>query len=154
MTAPTRKPWIHSVALSWESDECLPWPFSVRGGQDKGGYPALSDTYGHIYLCTLAHGPAPTPEHEVEHLCNFRRCMNKKHLAWATHKDNCARRTEHGTQLAGEKHNMAKLTVPQVRRIRRAKEVRGGGRRLAEKYEVSPALISLIRRGKLWPGVA
>jgi transcriptional regulator with XRE-family HTH domain len=76
--------------------------------------------------------------------------MNPRHLRWATHKENCARRTAHGTQLIGEKHNLAKLTEGQVWDIRHAAPTRGTGRELARYYGVSPATISLIRNGKNW----
>ena len=153
MTREMRYTWIKEVALAHQEDVCLLWPFSTRGGRKgdpNGAYPALIGTYGHIYLCTLVHGVKPSPKHEVEHICGNHLCMNPQHLAWATHKDNCARRTDHGTQLIGEKHNMVKLTEGQVWDIRHAAPVRGIGRELAKYYGVSPSTISLIRKGKLW----
>lgn len=141
MVKATRLPWIHSVALAYESDKCLMWPFSLRGN-----YPALIGTYGHIYLCELVNGPKPRGM-ETEHTCGVSACMNKRHLQWATHADNCKRRTEHGTQLIGEKHNMVKLSEYEVRYIRSSPDK---GVDIAEAFCVSTALISLIRNRKIW----
>ena len=149
-----RKPWIYTVALQYTGDDCLIWPFSVRGGRDgEGGYPALSGGYGHRLLCLEAYGEAPSEEHEVEHTCGNRRCMNPKHVRWATHKENCERRTAHGTQTIGEKHPGARLTEKDIKAIRSAPKRRGIGRELANEYGVSPANISLILKGKLWKHV-
>lgn len=123
----------------------------MRGGDGKVGmYPALIGTYGHIYLCELVNGPKPTEAHEAEHMCGHNWCMNKRHLQWSTHSDNCKRRTQHGTQLIGERHNLAVLTVQQVKAIRRTPKVRGSGVVLADFYGVSTAAISLVRNKKNW----
>lgn len=139
------------VALPYEGDDCLPWPFSMRGGRrPQDAYPAITGGYGHGYLCELAHGPKPTPAHEVEHRCASHRCMNKRHLWWATHKENCGARLAQGRQPIGEGHGRVVLTEPDVAEIRSTPKVRGSGIRLAEKYGVSPALVSLIRNGRIW----
>lgn len=145
MNAPIRMPWLMNVALAYEGDDCLDWPYSLRGQ-----YPALCGGYGHVKLCELAHGPRPTPEHEAEHICGRSCCMNKRHLRWATHLENCQRRTEHGTQLIGERHNLAKLTNTDVRAILTAPRNYGSGAALARRYGVSPALICIIRKRKVW----
>lgn len=155
MTKEMHRPWIRDVALKHEGDSCLLWPFAVRGGRrPQDAYPALAQFgYAHILLCEIVHGTRPTAKHEVEHLCGEKLCMNPRHIAWALHKENCARRTQHGTQLIGEKHNMAVLTEDEVRDIRKAPIVRGSGRALAELYGVSPAQISNIRNRKAWQHV-
>jgi hypothetical protein len=152
MNAPLHRPWIANVALLYESDACLPWPFGTRGGRrPQDAYPALGGSgYAHVLLCELTHGPRPSPDHEAEHLCGFHLCMNKRHIRWALHRENCQRRTAHGTQLIGERHNMAKLTEIQVRAIRAAPKLRGSGRALAKHYGVCPATICVIRSRKNW----
>lgn len=153
MSRAIRKPWILNVALLHEGDECLLWPFSTRGGRARrgdAGYPALDDTYGHIFLCELVHGSRPTPHHEVEHLCGTRLCMNPRHVAWATHAENCARRTDHGTQTIGVRHGMVKLTDAQVIEIIDTPLERGTGVTLARRFGVSYATISRIRHGTSW----
>jgi hypothetical protein len=121
----------------------------VRGGRrPQDAYPALAQHgYAHLLLCAMVHGPRPTPAHEAEHLCGNKLCMNPRHLAWALHKVNCARRTPHGTQTQGEKHGMAKLRECDVRKIR-SSGIRGVV--LADYFGVSPATISLVRNRKNW----
>ncbi len=134
--------------MAHEGDSCLYWPFCTRGGRrPQDAYPALSGGYAHVFLCEQVHGPRPTAEHEVDHLCGHNLCMSKRHVQWALHADNCARRTEHGTQLIGEKHNLAKLTEPEVRAIR---DSSARGVDLAAQYGVCPATVCNIRKGKLW----
>lgn len=146
-----REHWIQNVALKHQGDACLEWPFCVRGGRrGEGGYPALDGTYGHIRLCELAHGPRTTPKHEVEHLCGKRRCMNPEHVQWTTHRVNCARRTDHGTQTIGVKHPQAILSEADVRAIRAASRHRGSGRELARHYGVTPSTICVVRAGRSW----
>jgi hypothetical protein len=129
------------------------WPYAQAGdGADEGaGYGKLTyagrQTYSHIVACTLRQGEKPTDDHEAEHLCPNKLCCNGSHMAWALHAPNCQRRTEHGTQLIGEKHNMVKLTEANVRYIRKSKH---SGRFLADFFGISPATVSLIRSRKLW----
>lgn len=144
----TRLPWIVEVALPYAREACLIWPFSVRGGRrTKDAYPALCGGYAHVKLCEIVHGPRPTPAHETEHLCGNKLCMNKRHIQWALHPANCARRTEHGTQTIGEKHPRAILTEKDVLEIRKSK---ARGVDLAKRYGVSPAAICIARKGKTW----
>lgn len=152
MNRPVRLPWIEQVALPYEGDACLLWPFSTRGGSGQPGevYPALAVGYAHVLLCELAHGPRPTPDHEAEHLCGHKLCMNKRHLAWALHVDNCARRTEHGTQTIGERHPGHILTENDVLAIRAVPKVYGSGVALAEQFGVSTATVSYVRSRRGW----
>lgn len=152
MVAATRMPWIIAVALTHEGDACLPWPFSTRGGRrPQDAYPALMGCYAHVWLCTEMHGPKPSPDHEVEHLCGDHLCMNWRHLEWALHVDNCARRTEHGTQTIGERHGMAVLTAEQAAEILASNLP---GVELARLHGVCPATISKIRNRILWKHLA
>lgn len=52
--------------------------------------------------------------------------------------------------FTGANNPAVKLTLEQVREIRAADPVRGFTRALADRYSVSPALISAIRTGRLW----
>jgi hypothetical protein len=136
------------VALSHDSDACLLWPFSTRGGRrPQDAYPALGGCYAHVFLCELVYGPKPTPLHEVEHICGVKLCMNVRHIQWELHRENCARRTAHGTQTVGEQHGMAKLTERQVRKILASKKM---GIELAAEFNVSPPMICRIRKRKAW----
>lgn len=138
-----RVAWACAATL-YEGDDCLLWPFALRGG-----YPAMTGGYGHVFVCAEAHGPRP-PGMEAEHICGVRQCMNKRHLRWATHKVNCQRRTEHGTQTIGERHGRSKLKRREVEAIRRAPKVYGSGLKLARQCRVAKTTISMVRGKRIW----
>jgi hypothetical protein len=95
-------------------DECVPWPYAV-GGTKNGTRPG----YGSIIIegrmrtannviCELAHGPAPTPEHESAHSCRNTLCVNPNHVRWATPGENETDKIAHGTwQYRGPKAGKA-----------------------------------------------
>jgi hypothetical protein len=78
-----------SEALASDTQECITWPF---GAWDNGyGY---TDYYGkrtgaHRLVCKLAHGEPPDPKMHAAHLCpGNRKCINPKHVRWATPAQN------------------------------------------------------------------
>lgn len=77
-----------------------------------------------------------------------------KNLSWGTRKQNAKDRKAHKTEvvpgLTGEAHPSAKLTLNQVRLIR--KRIRQGelASKLAQEFGVSLANICMIRDGKTW----
>lgn len=101
-------------------DDCLIWPFK----SNQTGYAYFQHLglryRAHRYMCQLAHGEPPSPNHQAAHSCgNGRRgCMNPRHLSWKTNGENQLDRREHGTAQRG-----AKLTVEQVTIIRSLKGV-------------------------------
>jgi hypothetical protein len=137
------------MALTYEGDDCLLWPFSV----DTRGYP-------HVYagnrkmrtvnriLCEARHGPPPG-QREAAHECGNRRCVNKMHLTWKTKKENAADRVRHGTTCRGERCALAKLTEKQVLDIRSlAKSVQL--KDIAKHYGVDPSTIGQIVKRRRW----
>lgn len=56
--------------------------------------------------------------------------------------------------LRGQRRNPKRLNDEAVRVIRSAPHSKGVGRRLAKQFGVSEAMISQVRRGKAWTGVA
>lgn len=71
-----------------------------------------------------------------------------QNLKWGTQKENQKQRIDDGTDVRGAKHPKAKLSNQDVRNIKiRIKNEKG--KDLAEEYNVSPSLISLIKRGKV-----
>jgi hypothetical protein len=82
--------WIRDVALKFDSEECLTWPFS---GSSNGYGSTLRQgkkLYIHRYICELVHGPAPSHKHHAAHSCNngHEGCVNFKHLSWKTSSEN------------------------------------------------------------------
>lgn len=147
--------FIEDIALRWESDDCLKWPFSTN----NAGYGQISvsgkRTYAHRYVCELTHGVAPTTDHEAAHSCGKGHlgCVNPKHLSWKTPKENQADRIAHGTDMRGELHPSSKLTKEQVLEII---SLKGSATQseIARMFGVSQPSICLIHRGKNWAFVS
>lgn len=104
----------------YAGDGCLKWPFGVNEtGRGVATINGVNATAPNI-MCTLAHGPAPTPDHEAAHSCGkgHEGCVHPAHLRWATRAENRADMIVHGTIRRGELVNTNKLSVSQVRQIR------------------------------------
>lgn len=134
--------WIATVALPYQHDACLIWPF----GRLRDGYGTLGregkNLRAHRYICTLVYGEPPTPEHHAAHSCGRGHdgCVSPNHLRWATPSENFKE---------GQKHLRRKLTVDQVIEIRGLK----GLERVqdtAERFGVTECNIRKIQAGKLW----
>ncbi|NNU70441.1 hypothetical protein G9X67_34890 [Rhizobium sp. WYCCWR 11152] len=143
--------WIHEVALHHVGDECLIWPFG-KGGRGYGNlWIDGKMVNAHRYLCQIAHGEPPTPDHEAAHSCGkgHEGCISQEHLSWKTHSENMADKLIHGTHRRGERNAGAKLTEADVLEIRAMKGVETL-RKTAERFGVSQEAISAIHRGKKW----
>jgi len=140
-------PAFINQALEYQGNDCLLWPYGKLHGygqtRERGGYAAA-----HIVVCKAAHGPKPSPRHEVAHSCGVRACINPRHLRWATPSENQMDKVAHGTHNRGERHNMAKLSAEQVQAIR----ARTGQthNEIAREFGVTGPYISLIRSRKFW----
>jgi hypothetical protein len=73
--------------------------------------------------------------HHIDHLCRVTNCINPDHLEAVTPGENVRR------------SRRTKLTRDQVKKIRAAD---GTGVEIARQFGISPALVSLIRRRKVW----
>jgi hypothetical protein len=92
----------------------------------------------HRFMFIKLRGPVPEGLN-LDHLCRVRECVNPEHLEPVTHDENCWR--GHGT----------KLTPQQVREVRLSEDK---GCVLAARHGVSEGLISDIRNGGCWKGLA
>lgn len=145
--------WV-SRHVDHQGDDCLIWPFARRG-EGEGVLSVDGVLIGAArYMCIRAHGEPPTLQHEAAHSCGngHLACVNPNHVRWATSKENKADMLAHGTRLMGEKHNMAKLTVRDVRAIRK---LRGNvsQRIIAEKFGVTTSNVSAIQLHRTWRDV-
>lgn len=143
------KQWLQDVALNYTSDECLPWPFC----RISGGYGRFKENgkafSANRWVCEQEHGPPPTDEHEAAHSCGSAWCMNRKHLRWATPKENCADKIGHGTATRGERSPSSKLTELQVLQIRMLKGTMTQTK-IAMKFGIANQTVSQIMLRQSW----
>jgi hypothetical protein len=136
--------------LDHDGDECLIWPYSRR----PNGYAQI--TYqrqpmnAHRLMCRMAHGEPSSPKLQARHLCGNGTggCVNPKHLAWGTAKQNEWDKLEHGTTNRGERQGQHRLTEKGVLEIYAMQ--RGGSAAVGAKYGVSEATIRAIWSGRNW----
>lgn len=146
----------HGVPLEWlrkhvahDGDECLVWPFAKNAGTyGRIRYDGRAE-FVHRVMCKEARGPQPTPEHEVAHSCGNNRCVNPRHLRWATTVENQADRVAHGTSNRGSRHGCSKLSEDDVREIR-SLHGKVARREIADRFGVRPSTVNLIVRGVTW----
>ena len=96
-------------------------------------------------------GRALLPGEVARHTCDNPRCVNPKHLVVGSHTDNMQDCKVRGRLADKERHSQAKLTADDVAAIRGSYTgKRGEQTELARLFGVSPQLVSLIVRRKLW----
>lgn len=125
-----------------ETDECQIMPFTVG----THGYVALTvnrkSLLAHRYVCEAYHGSSHL---HAAHSCGNKTCMNKRHIRWATRKENEADKLIHGRRQRGPDHPNAKLSTGDVAEIRTAS---GNQRAIAEQYGIAQQTVSDIKRGR------
>lgn len=147
--------FLIEVAVPYEGDDCLAWPFAKTGR----GYGHINlkgkKVKAHRYVCTIVKGAPPSAKHVAAHECGNGHlgCVNPKHLTWKTASENVADRAVHGTSCRGERHFSAKLTEEQVRQIISLKGVETAGR-TGKRFGVDASTVSKIHRGEIWGWLA
>jgi hypothetical protein len=89
----------------------------------------------------------------IAHINGIRTDNRALNLRYSTHKENEADKRLHGTMLHGERHSQTKLTIEQVREIRRRWAIRGPGNRstdMCREFGVDKTTISNIGNRKTW----
>lgn len=137
-------------------DDCPKWPFA----RDRRGYGRIN--YGghrarlvHQVVCWAAHGPPPTPLHEVAHNCGkgHEGCFGARCVEWKTHAANVADAKEHGTWVHGEGSNFAKLSEAAALEIWRSKPALGRygpATKVAVMHGVAPETVVAIWDRRSW----
>lgn len=107
----------------------------------------------HRYSYFLANGHWPEPE--CLHSCDNKRCVNPAHLSAGTHAQNMREAAERGRlpSIEGEANPNAKMTVEQVKEIR--KRLKAGERvcNISRALQISANTIDHIKHGRHWKSV-
>ena len=145
------KRWVAEVALKYEGEECLSWPF-VRSKKGYahwtvGGRPQNASRV----ICQMFHGKPPSQKHVCAHSCfnGHLGCVNPHHLRWATVSENEMDKVLSGTSNRGEQHGMSKLTESDVRSIRALSQTMTQ-QEIAKQFGVSKWTVGDIIRRKRW----
>lgn len=138
--------WIHAH-VGYDADDCLRWPYGGKGD----GYGAVGRERAHRIMCELAHGPAPSLEHEAAHSCGMGHigCVHPRHLSWKTKSENQMDRVQHGTSNRGERSAFNVLSEAQVLEIWSNPNGETAAA-LARRYGVAHGTIRSIRAGRSW----
>jgi hypothetical protein len=142
--------WL-KAHLDYAGDDCLKWPFhTCPKGYGAIVYNGVSATVARV-MCVELFGP-PGKGIEAAHSCGngHQACVNRRHLSWATRKQNAGDRSFHGRTLRGSKVNFAKITQFDALRIMEQLKTGRKQRDIAQQFGVSPQLISAINTGHCW----
>lgn len=132
----------------------------MKPGRTTTGYfhITLRDVDGNRHKCIPVHrlileafrGPCP-PGMEARHFPDATRTNNRlENLAWGTRSENFLDKWPQGTMPHGESHGMSKLTVQNVRDIRRLVSEGVTQTAVANKFGVRQGTISYIVLGQVW----
>ncbi len=135
-------------------DDCWLW----IGGSTNRGYGIFhvsrQSRRAHRISWEIAYGVIPDGLVVRHKVCNNTLCVNPRHLALGTQKENIQDKFIHKTCARGETHGLAKLTEESVRKIR--KMYKSGSltkREIARIFGVDPNAIQSVLNGKTWKHV-
>jgi len=145
--------WI-IAHVSYAGTDCLPYPFArVTDGYGQLGYMGKM-WRAHVLMCTMAHGPAPSPDHEAAHSCGNGHlgCCNQTHLGWKTRSENQRDRYKK-ERLPRRGLPRYRLTADDVREIRRLRGI-VTQQSLADRFGVSRPHIIMVQKGQTYAYVS
>lgn len=144
--------WLREFVRGPLPETCVKWPFSTITSGYGCVWVGNVHYRAHRYIYEVYYGESIGDKLVVRHTCGNGHlgCVNPKHLALGTQKDNAADAMAHGTIPLGENRHNAKLTRDSVLEIRgRA----GNGETdvtLAAEFGVRRESIRDIRLRKRW----
>lgn len=133
--------------------ECWDWIGAIISNGYGSFWPtSAKSVLVHRYMFYLVYGEIPD-EYCVLHTCDNRACINPDHLWLGTYTDNNRDAVAKGRHRgpSGETHPKAKLTIADVRLIRRL-EGKVSARELAEDFGINRSGIYKIWKGETWRG--
>ncbi len=136
-------------AVHGDTNDCVIWPFTVNGA----GYGTLrwkgTKVGAHRLALVLATGSPGHGLHAAHQpgVCTSKRCINPYHLRWATVSENVLDRAAEGVSCRADQSGQSKLTDAQVLDIYTSRDP---GVNLAERYGVTPSMVTHIRKGRAW----
>ncbi len=137
-----------------DADACWNW----LGAKTKEGYGQFrvnnSNYKSHRYA--LSEFKGESADNRIAcHTCDNPSCCNPNHLYWGTSKTNAADRGARGRRKgpSGVTHHKAKLTLDNVREIRKMFDAGATQRDIAKMYGISNSLAWSIGKRRLWKEV-
>lgn len=130
------------------------------GAITRGGYGQLRRIRGEkpVYvhhLSAMRHlGLTPASGQWVLHRCDVKACFNPDHLYLGTRNDNTKDAVMRGHTAKGERNCGSKLTVDEIREIRRLRETGRTQQSLAEQFGITQGQVSVIVSKKQWAFVS
>lgn len=131
--------------VSYAGNDCLIWPFR----EHCDGYGAVRyegrTQFAHRVMCELAHGK-PAKGLVACHDCGNggKGCVNPRHLAWKTQKENWGDRKRHGTPTNNGRGRLTYADRMKIHELRNKKTQA----ELAEMFGVARSTIGCIQRAK------
>lgn len=141
---------LEEVVLPYEGDDCIEWPFTrMKSGYGQVTYKRRK-TLVHRLVCEIFNGPAPADKQDAAHTCGNPKCVNPRHIRWATRAENLADRWGHGTIPIGEAHANSKLNKLDVQMIRVLLASGFTQKSIGVRFGISQASVKDILTGKNW----
>ncbi len=134
------------------TDDCIIWPL----GCTSSGYPAFhvghSTRSAHRAACEWTHGSPPLKGMQAAHTCGAKRCVNPRHLRWATQSENEADKQQHGRTNRGSRHGHARLSEDDVLFIRLLLAIpdKASLTDIARRFDVDATAVHKIKTGLTW----
>lgn len=134
--------WMRDVALVFDGDGCLEFPYSKSNGYGQFWHNGRL-WKAHRWVCQMTHGKPPKERMAAAHFCGNRSCVNPRHIRWATYAENNDDKIAHGTLGS-------KLSESEVRAILRDSR---SHKLIAADFGISRAMVSHIKRRDAWAHV-
>lgn len=152
--------WENVTVLG--DDDCWLWTGNFRQGYGRVGLPGRQSVGAHRFAYYLNLGQCPPPwtgrgkaAIMIMHSCDNPPCCNPNHLTAGDvvqNNDDCLKKGRRVFAI-GERHGHSKLTVGQVREIRKQNIQGLNMHQIAKTFGVSDWTIKNILTGKVWSHV-